>query len=212
MRTLTTALALLCLIAGFGCGTDSNSDTGEADPRNARDESAFSDKNARAVHNRISDARVMLYQPRASSGALIMVNNRHGGLAKRPSRLAIAQGNPRTGFKRISDLQMDALIQSLENRDGAVIRESYSRQHDRMLTAKHGQIPGFHGIIVVENDGQRWAYVGRRPQGRGDAVGAQKYKIFRDLKVVTSHFYNAEGVVEYVDQTGLGSSGSGFDR
>ncbi|HGY92159.1 MAG TPA: hypothetical protein ENK43_13400 [Planctomycetes bacterium] len=210
MRRLTLLpLALLGLLLGCQGGGSSNSQN--ATPTREGRGEPFLDKNAPAQKFRIQNARIVLYQPRTNA-TLILVDNRNAKLKTRKGRLELAMGNPRLGFKRVSPRLFDALLQSFENRDAGEIQEDFTPRHAAMLKAKKGQIPRLHGIIMVENGGQRYALVGWRPQGREDKTGIRRYQIFRDLKLLIANAYNAEGFVEYVDQAGLGASGTSFDQ
>ncbi|MCA9321377.1 MAG: hypothetical protein KDB53_11610 [Planctomycetes bacterium] len=205
----------LCLTLFFSCESSSNGRSDDARPdrgtTSASVSEPFEDRSAVAEVNRVENARLVLFQAKAPNATMIMVNSRHRGLADRPGRLKIAMGDAGLGFKRISDLRVDHFLQLLDQLEADQIAEPFGPQHERML--KQGtQVPGFQGIIVVENAGRSTAYVGRRPSGANDEVGRKKFETFTNLKWVLADFYNGGGYVEYVDQAaGLGA-GSGFDR
>ncbi|MEZ6194220.1 MAG: hypothetical protein R3F20_00605 [Planctomycetota bacterium] len=205
MPATTLRLALIALVAlTFGCGSTGSSGGGRAAARSDESTGAAPiDPNAEAVYNSIRDCRVILYQPKTRA-FMIMVNRDHEKRATETGRLDLALGRRSGGYNVLSDRQIDAVLETLKSRGGDLLRTPFTREDERYLQAGPDSIPHYKGIIVIENGGERWKYLGVAPQN--DPLLAEKYRIFSDLKLAVATYYGGTGPME---QPSAGGTGAG---
>lgn len=211
-RMMTAAIVLVIATGTIGCSSDgdggsrssarsgsSSSSRGSSSGSRSSngDEVPFLDPDAPAVYNRIRDARIMLYQPQNAT-VMIMVNNGHSKRRTTNGQLQLCNNRADVGYMPLSDRQIDALLESMKERNAALVREPWSSRHDRLLRARKGEVERFRGIIVVENDGGREAYVGWRPQGPNDVAGQERYRVFTELKLLIAGWGSG-----YVERPGV---------
>lgn len=209
-RLMTTTVVLAMTLGVIGCGSTDGGSNASNSNRPTRSSSTgggsgdtqpFLDTEAAAVYNRIRDARVLLYQPQNGT-QLIMVNHGHSKRRTRAGQLELCNNRAEVGYMPQSDRQIDALLESMRERNAELIKEPWTARHDRLLKARKGQVARFKGMIMVENDGRRYAYVGWQPQGNADVSGQERYRVFTELKFLVASWSN--GYVERPGAINLG--------
>ena len=192
LRPAAAALALIALGLLPCCSSTSSSYNRRGDSLPGGSSTVT---NEAAVYGKVRNARIVLKQAKNDT-YFIMANMDHESRQTPQGRLALALGNPNLGYRVKTDKSIDALLRSFETYNHRLIIEPWQESDTRYLRAKDGSIPGFRGIIVVENDGQRYKMMGRRPNGLNDVLGQQKYATFSELKQLILGWYTSEGAIE----------------
>lgn len=200
-------IVLVLLVATLPLASCSTSGDGAGSADAKIDAPAATDMTAEAVNNVVRDARVVLYQPQTGA-AMILVNARHVGRDTLEGRRALALGLPNQGYKVLSDLQMDALLESLEAAGAASIAEPGSPADYQMIGQRGDQARLFKGLIVVENDGRMVRYVGR--PARGDMALAERLQTFVNLKGLVARWEQANSLLELPDNVMQGRGADPF--
>ncbi len=208
---MSTSIKLFATLAAIilmtSCESSTNGRTSATSstrsPRRA-DSAANPTYDAPAVHNKIKDCRILLYDPRTGA-TIIVINKKHAWRKTEKGQLAITNGKRNRTYKILTDKQIDSLLVTLTERGSDQIRENFHQRHAALLRHKAQRGDGFKGIIIVENDGHRYSYIARRPGGKNDAQGIAKYKIFRDMRAAIFVFERA-GLSEQVGSSATGAA------
>jgi hypothetical protein len=142
------------------------------------------------MRHTVRDARIVLRQAE-SNAVFILVNMSHSKRDTPQGRLALSGGDPNVGYKPIADREIDKLLTTMEENGFDTVKQPYTRADERYLSAKPTELPGFKGIIIVENDGRAHKVVGMSPKGNPALI--ETYKTFSNLKAAVAGWYNTQG-------------------
>lgn len=144
----------------------------------------------------IKNARIILYTPRASI-TMILVNKVHEKRRTAKGRLWLTNGRVDQAYKAMDDHEIDALLKSFPTFNHQIIKSPWNDEDAHLLRATTDDIPGYKGVILVENAGQRYKLLGRRPSTAGDSLGVARLKAFSQIKTLVSSWYNSVSIVEF---------------
>ena len=207
-RITRILVGLLCALVLSSCQSspksERNAGSGSSEESSSADLAPKTPANPPAVLNKIKNCRVLSYDPRTGA-TIILVNRGHAWRATEKGQLAITNGQRSTTYNVLSDKQMDSLIETMKKRKMAFLREEFSERHVALLKKRSRSGDSFKGLIIIENDGRRYSYIAKRPRGKQDLMGHQKYAIFRDLREAVFYWQHT-GDSEQVGMADLGLS------
>ncbi|MCB9832294.1 MAG: hypothetical protein H6807_07445 [Planctomycetes bacterium] len=207
-QRILALLAVLGLVAVAACssgnrsGQDGNGRAavrGDAPPAEDRVAS-----NPPAKHNRIRNCRVISYDPRTQA-TIVLVNAAHAWRETEQGQLNITNGQRNLTYKVLTDLQLDSLLETFSQRGADGLRENWDDRHAALLSRRAGEGDGFKGLIILENDGQRFSYIARKPAGPSDTLGVARYKIYSDMRQAVL-LWERSGITEQVGMAAPGTS------
>ncbi len=209
MNSSPRILSLVLLISLLAaCQSGSGGSNGSDSARSARGGAAPAEdriaENPPAVHNRVRNCRIISYDPRTQA-TIILINAAHAWRETEQGQLNITNGNRNQTYKVLTDLQIDSLLETLEQRGSKALRENFDERHAALLGRRAQEGDAFKGIIILENDGRRDSFIARRPSGANDAMGVERYRIYSDLRQAIFVWERA-GLTEQVGSAGLGQS------
>ncbi len=199
---LFATLAAIIFLSACESSTNGRADTSSRQSSRTASNRANPTFDAPAVHNKIRDARVLLYDPRTKA-TMILVNKKHAWRKNEKGQLAITNGIRNRTYKLLTDLQMDSLLETFRSRGSESIREPYNQRHASLLRKGYTKGDAFKGIIIVENNGRRNSYIARSP--RGDVREAKKYQIFSQMRQAVLVF-DRSGLSERVGSSATGTA------
>ena len=141
------------------------------------------------------DARVMLYEPKTDN-LLIMVNESHSGRKTEAGRINLALGDRSRAYKILTDVQMGALLESLENNGFRSAESRFEPGDEQYLTTASRDLPNYKGIVFVERGGARSKALGFRPASRNDPAAVGRLKTFTDMKPIIMHWFGGTSMSE----------------
>lgn len=209
---MSTSIKLFATLAAviFLTACESSSNGRTARSGNQSSSASFENNNdpsnptidAEAVHNKIKDCRVLLYDPRTAA-TIILVNKKHKWRQDERSQLNITNGIRNRTYKIMTDRQIDALLETFNQRGASSIQVPYTSRHASLLNHRSAKGDPFKGIIIVENNGRRSSFIARTPRGEQSAV--QKYAIFSQMRQAIFVFERS-GLSEQVGSSATGSA------
>jgi hypothetical protein len=135
------------------------------------------------------DRRIIAYQHRPPLVYFILVNEGHRGRATPEGQQRIALNNPHQSYKVLSEVEMDALLESLENRGFARGATAFVPGDEQYFQPQGVGSDRYRGIVYVEEQGVRRKLLGYRPAGPADVDGASMYELFIDAKALCVRWF-----------------------
>ena len=215
LHAFRRAAALVAVVAFFAsCSETSKSSrsTGGAPDRASPDRAAVSAEGAPRpgvdLGNRIrgdaphGDVRVIFYQPRRVTRqgqtvedlVMVMVNENNALRGTERGRYNISLQDPNRAYKVMTEEQTDALLKSLDNYGFARQATPFEPGDEQYLAGSSADIPRYRGVLFVESARGKFKVVGTQPGGSSDAMGAQRFKEFTEMKGVVAHWFRLDHV------------------
>lgn len=150
--------------------------------------------NAAGEVRETTNRRVVYYDP--SGTALILVNegNPWRKTPEGQARLALWDLVPGArersqGYKVLSEANMQALLQALENKGLGRLATPFEPGDEDLFT--RGRTQGYRGIVYVEDGDRRVKAEGYKPNGAADAVGRDRFVVFNELRLTVLYMHSS---------------------
>lgn len=201
MKRSLVALVVLCVFSVLSCSGGSGGSANRSSTSNSGRSGANAAEPAAApepeapLSQTIRDARIILRQAKSDT-TFVLVNRANSKRQTHAGRLAITNGDEGLTYKALSEKEIDNLLISLEKVGIQTIKEPIAAGDESAFTMTSSQMQSLTGMVVIENNGERYKAVGVRPMGSADPAMQQKLKVFTDVKGVVAGWYNAPGLSE----------------
>ncbi len=189
-------LFLLCLASVTLSGCESTS---------GRSTAARKSGQSTTTHHRISNFRAVLRQA-SSDATFILVDEGHVLRKTREGRKRLALNSSQQAYKALTPENIDGLLTMFGEANAAIVQEPWVKGDEKLIAKPLSKQGGVRGVILVENNGQRYKLIGRRPQGAEDAIGRQKYMTFSKLKRIFFYWDTATSRAERADTALIGGA------
>lgn len=153
--------------------------------------------------NTIRNARFVVRQSK-NNATFVFVNRAHTMRQTVDGRMQITNGDGGLAYKVIAEKDIDLLLQALDKLNWKSVREPWTAADDQLLRMS-GELPNMTGLVLIENNGERWKLAGTRPMGSADPNARTRLQAFTDVKNAVIGSYNSPGITERPAE--LGRSG-----
>ena len=201
MRNVLISAVILAALTLSGC---------ESTPK--RTNKTQTPGNTTSLNHRVTNFRAVLRQA-SSDATFILVNEEHVLRKTRNGRKELALNSSQQAYKALTAKNIDGLLTMFKDANASMVQEPWQDGDEKLIMKPLNKAAGVRGVIMIENNGQRYKLIGRRPTGTQDVLGRERYMTFSKLKRIFFYWDTATSRAERADSAMIGApeGGSTFD-